>query len=53
MTTIRVRVRTTGGRKATLKVKPGVRVAVARPTTPVKTRPAPIRQGFRFQKDHD
>jgi hypothetical protein len=68
MTTIRFRVRTTA-RKLTLKVRPGVRVtlakptrvalakptrvALAKPTIPGKTRPTQIRQVTRVQKDHD
>jgi hypothetical protein len=52
MTTIRVRVRTTA-RKLALKVRPGVRVTLPRPTIPGKTPGARIRRVTRVQKDHD
>ena len=50
MTTIRVR---TQARKVVLKARPGVRVRIARPAVPVKSRGARIRQVMRVSKDHD
>jgi hypothetical protein len=50
MTTIRVR---TTARKIAIKVRPGVRVKMARPIVPGKTRRTRVRQVTRVQQDHD